>query len=119
MDLSSVSVKPYSTLIIKHPVTGADTDISIEIYGKDSKHYRDLWQALLKSAADKKIAQEDYETEALDIYVACTKSWVNIEVDGKPLECTPDNVRMIYTNESYLWLHEQVLAFVGVRANFI
>lgn len=119
MDLSSVSVKPYSTLIIKHPVTGEDLDISIDIYGKDSKHYRDLWQALLKKAADKKIKAESYEAEALDVYVMCTKSWVNVELDGKTLECTPKNVRMIYTNESYLWLHEQVLEFVGNRENFI
>jgi|TARA_R110000772_G_scaffold43692_4_gene100705 hypothetical protein len=119
MDLSSVSVKPYSSLTIKHPVTGVDTDIVIDIYGKDSDYYRDLWQGLLKKAADKKVEEKDYEAESLDIFVMCTMSWVNLEYNGEPLECTPENVRMIYTNESFRWLHEQVLGFVGKRENFI
>lgn len=119
MDLSSAKVKPYSDLNIKGPL-GQDTDIVISIYGKDSKHYRDLWQNAIKQAADSKSkGQKDFEAMALDIYVLCTKDWQNVELNGKPLECTKENVSMIYGDENYAWIHEQVLSFMDNRANFI
>lgn len=120
MDLSSVQVKPYSDLVVKHPVTGEDTDIIISLYGKDSKHYRDLWQGTLKLAAESKSkGKVNFESEALDIYIMCTKDWINVELDGKPLKCTKDNVKKIYEDENYAWLHEQVITFMENRANFI
>lgn len=120
MDLSSAKVKPYSDLVINDPTTGEPTDIVISVYGKDSKFYRDLWQDLLKVAADKKSkGDKEYEALALDMYIKCTKSWQNVDLDGKPLECTYENVKMIYEDEGYAWLHEQVLVFMESRANFI
>lgn len=120
MDLSSLALKPYSDLVIKHPVSGIATDIVISLYGRDSKKYRDIWQGMLKTAADKKASgTADFEALALDVYVLCTKDWVNVELGGEQLECTPENVRLVYSDDRFTWLHDQVLAFMESRENFI
>lgn len=120
MDLSSVALKPYSDLIIKHPVSGIATDIVIELYGKDSKKHREIWQDLLKLAASEKAnGKVDFEALALDVYVKCTRGWRNLSLDGKELECTEENIRLVYTDERFSWLHDQVITFMESRENFI
>ncbi len=120
MDLSSLALKPYSELTIKHPVSGIATDIVISLYGKDSKKHRESWQDLLKLAASEKAnGTADFEALALDVYVLCTKDWVNVELDGEPLECTPENVRLVYSDDRFTWLHDQVIGFMESRENFI
>lgn len=120
MDLSSLAVSGTSKLIIKHPSTGADTDIVIELCGKDSDEYRAAYAAMLKvlhSNTDNKnidFAKLDAET-----YAACTVSWENLHLDGEKLKCTPKNVKKVYNDKRLRWLHEQVITFVGNRENFM
>lgn len=121
MDLSSLTVSQTSTLELKHPVSGEALGCSIELYGKDSAVYRDKYSDLLKAVADAQAAGKDADFVKLDIdlYSACTASWSNIEVDGKELECTPENVRTVYSNNNWRWIHEQVIQFIGERENFM
>ena len=120
MDLSSLAVSGTSKLVIKHPVTGVDTDISIELCGKDSDEYRKAYAAMVKVLTqnpdnkDMDFAKLDAET-----YAACTLSWENLELDGELLECTPENVHKVYNDDRLRWLHEQVITFVGDRENFM
>lgn len=123
MDLSSLALEQTAEMILKHPVTGADTDAVIVLYGKDSKQYRDAFAVQAKKAAAMKASDSDYQEKlselGLDIFIKCTKDWRNVGLDGKALECTPENVAMMYKDERFVWIHNQIAAFMEKRANFM
>lgn len=120
MDLSSLAVSNTSKLVITHPVTGEDTDIVIELCGKDSDVYRKAYAALVKVIQDSPDKDGiDFAKLDAETYAACTVSWENLDLDGESLECTPENVHKVYNDERLRWLHEQVITFVGERENFM
>ena len=123
MDLSSLALEQTAEMILKHPVTGVDTDAVIVLYGKDSKQYRDAFAVQAKKAAAMKSSDSDYQEKlselGLDIFIKCTKDWRTVGLDGKELECTPENVAMLYKDERFVWIHNQIAAFMEKRANFM
>jgi len=56
--------------------------------------------------------------EVMDELVARTLSWANVELDGQALECTPENVRMIYENADYATFRGQVSRALSDSARF-
>lgn len=121
MDLSSLAVSESSKLTIVHPVTKQPLDIVIGLCGKDSDTYRAKYSEMVKAIAESQQGggEPDFAKLDIDTYVACTLSWENVEMDGSPLDCTPDNVRTVYSDSRFKWLHEQVIEFVGNRENFM
>lgn len=121
MDLTSLAVSQTATLILKHPVTGADMDVEIELHGKDSTKYRKEYTKLVAILSkDIGKGEVDYAKLDADTYAACTVSWKNLGYKGvKDFKCTPENVLTLYNDPDMRWLHEQVVQFVGDRANFM
>jgi len=113
---------------IYHPGTNVDLDITIHVLGKDSDEFQKISRAQSKKRMAKmtkgggfrttpSIPIEEIERDGIDLLAACTKSWSGIVVEGKPVDCTYDNVIMIY--ERFPWIKEQVDTAIGDRANFI
>lgn len=87
---------------------GAATGIFITVYSSES----DIAMATKRKALDRRIARmqrrgtkstlkaEELEAEAMELRVACTKSWRDLNYEGKPLECNDENKRMIYSRVS-------------------
>ncbi|MAO65047.1 MAG: hypothetical protein CL666_08605 [Balneola sp.] len=133
MDLSNLSVDPENqtaVLTVLHPTTHAPltdedgNEVTITIHGPDSKAQTELQRKFrnkaLKDGVKRKnmsISSEQLEARALDMDVAATADWQNIGLDGKELECTPENVKMVYTKLP--WIREQVEEFMADRANFM
>ncbi len=66
-----------------------------------------------------KLKQEDFDSEALDLAVFCTRGWSNfLNDDGTPVVCTPATVRQLYSDRKYSWLYSQVDRFINEAANF-
>jgi hypothetical protein len=61
----------------------------------------------------------------LEQCIAATSAWDGINDGETPIECTPENVRALYTNPQAQWIYQQVLAvllddsrfFVKPRSN--
>ena len=109
---------------ILHPVTGEALDIKILVIGKDSdkfreleeKHQRESLEAAKRTQKlEDRIAAAKAQGEAL--LVACTVQWQHVELDGVELDCTPENVRKVYSR--FTWLRDQVDVAIGTRANFL
>jgi hypothetical protein len=102
------------------PLLKADgAPMTITLVGKDSDRFRKATRAALnrRLASRKiKVKAEDLEAENLEGLVACTIAWDGIMVDGAALDCTPVNVRAVYTR--FPFIREQVAEFVEERANF-
>lgn len=66
-----------------------------------------------------KLKQEDFDSEALDLAVFCTRGWTHFyNNDGTPVECTATTVRQLYSDRQYSWLYSQVDRFINEAANF-
>lgn len=123
--LKPVMADDGAVLNIVHPETEELIDgMTITLLGQDSKVYRKLQMskqqaALNRMAKGKKAIDLDAEKlseDSIEDLVKLTTAWAGFALDGKTLEFTPDNVRMVYNEWS--WIKEQVQEFVGNRANF-
>lgn len=124
MDISSLALNPFSTMAIRHPITGKpDPDGGeIDIYGKDSSVYRNAQtEAFKKAAAAKEKESDNFDANAaaIAIYAECIKDWRNIKMGDDDIECTHENKLMILTDERFLWLQDQIEEHLTNRANFI
>lgn len=99
--------------------------VAITLLSQDSDEYKRVARTINNRKLEKslrrgkvpKIRAEELEKDQLDLLVACTVSWDNITYNSKPLECTPENARLLYQNVPAV--REQVDAFIGDRANFL
>lgn len=98
--------------------------MTITLLGQDSAVYRKIQtakqQAILNRMSKGK-KQVDFDAEKLaedtiDDLVKLTVAWSGFEIEGEPLEATPANFRMVYTD--WQWIKEQAQEFVASRANF-
>ena len=108
---------------IKHPTTGADTDIQILAAGTDSAVYKKAFSEVVSGRVlylQDEGAELTYERKAkedIGIVVACTLEWKNVEENGKALKCETANVEKVY--KEYGWIYEQVDKFITIRKNFL
>lgn len=99
--------------------------ITITLLGADSKPFQRLQHKQTTNRLNKRVSRggrikitgEELEEDAMDILVACTKSWKNIVYEGQELECNAINIRMLY--ERLPWIREQVDEFINDRSNFL
>lgn len=102
--------------------------VQIFLRGPDSEAYLAGQQAQVRKrlsrAADRgslkaaDIDLDEADRDALELMVSCTVKWDGVKTpDGKPIDCTPDNVRALYQN--YPLIREQVDVFITNRAHFI
>lgn len=112
------------SVVLNHPATGEPLDATITVAGVDSKRFRKakhevdnrrLGTMVRRGKAN--LTAEQLDEESLAILVLCTLGWKNVSWDDKPLECTPENVRMLYTKLP--WVREQVDRAMGDRERFL
>lgn len=98
--------------------TGEATDLKVKVRGAHSDAVRKASEDHTRRVAEavKAAKGRDIDFEALeklrdaDLAAASTIDWAGFERDGKPLPCTPENVRALYTHPGFLWLSTQVYA---------
>ena len=112
-------------VVIKHPVTGLDTDIVIQIISMDSmaaQECLDKQQALrfAEMTSGDVVAPtfdpKQNRAQLLELLGACTVGWKNMSYQGQELEFTPDNVAMVYANVPFV--RDQVNKATGSRKLF-
>lgn len=109
---------------IFNPIGRKPTGIFITVLSKDSDTYRDLqkkqsnarFKQFGKRTTSTSLTAEELEEESLQLLVACTRGWKNMMYKGNVLDCTPENVRMVYEKVSAI--REQVDDAVHDRSNF-
>jgi hypothetical protein len=130
MDLSKLKTSKSdvgAVLQLLHPETEEHLKgMSVTVLGQDSAVYRKILLArqqatLNRMSKGKKAAElnaEKLTEDTIDDLVKMTISWIGFELDGKKLDCTPENVKSIYADPELSWLKDQVASFVGDRSNF-
>lgn len=59
-----------------------------------------------KAAAE--VSAESLAQDALDLLVYGVVAWSGFTAAGKPVPCTPEKVRALLSDDSYIWIREQV-----------
>lgn len=130
MDLNSlktVKADKGATMEVVHPATEeVIPGLTITLLGHDSAVYRKIQNAknqaiINRMTKGKKIVDLDVEKLAeatIDDLVKLTVKWTGFEMDGKPLEPTPENFALVYNDPLLAWIKDQALEFVANRANF-
>ncbi len=106
------------------PRDGTETGATIRLAGADSDTYRAIERkqnnkrtSKISSGRPFTLTQEEVEEDNLKKAMSCTLGWTDMILNGQELECTPENVRMMY--ERFPWLYEQVWVFIQDRKNFL
>jgi hypothetical protein len=131
--LSSVAVKADTTydLQLVDPVTGdllwADGDVkskpvAIQIYGKNSKAYRNATEAIQARRFDnvkKKYTPAQMQADATEILVACSIKTINLEYDGEEELNTAAQFRKLYNDNDLDFVRKAVDGGIEEVANFL
>ena len=140
MDLATLEPAEGATIPLRHPVSNEplmhDTGkkdaqgnpvlepITVDIVGVDSPRFqarqRMLTNKRLATAGNRKskLTAEDLEEEGIVTVAACITGWsANIELDGKPLEFSRSNAKLLITR--LRWIGEQIDLAIADRANFL
>jgi len=115
MDIPSFSRSDTATINIKDPL-GNLTDIVVEIYGRDSKEYRNaVMEINRKGKAD---SSEELARRGALTMLAAVKSWQNVEADGKPVDPKSEEAVSILADPAYDWFAEQIGGAIYNRTLF-
>lgn len=128
MDLNKLDLTKASNegtwYTLKHPVSNEDLPMKIKIIGKDSDKFvklsEDFRRSTLEDMKANKTTEQRIQTSKEygdSLLIACTIEWQGIELDGKKLDCTSDNVKLVY--QRFGWIKEQIDTAIADRANFI
>jgi hypothetical protein len=119
LDLASTA-EAGAPLEIRHPVNHDLLGISIQLQGMDSPTYR----AIVRNQIDKQIndgkaelSAKELEERLVERLVSVTLNWTNILYQGEAMDCNPQNVRKLYSEQN--WIREQVARFVEDRSHFL
>jgi hypothetical protein len=59
------------------------------------------------------------EEDGNDLMVCAVLGWSGFEVNGKELECTPENVRAVITNKDLFFIRRQIDEAADDQAGFL
>jgi hypothetical protein len=115
MDLNSLDLTKSSN---------DDLPMKIKVIGKDSDKFiklsEDFRRSTLEDMKSNKTVEQRIKTSKEygdTLLIACTLEWQGIELDGKKLDCTQENIGLVY--QRFAWIKEQVDTAIADRANFI
>ena len=112
-------------LVLLHPSTKEELDITITLMGSDSDEYRNVIKKRFeqaqriqaKSTKPQEIDWDEFEDKARDLLAKMTLDWENVLEDKKKITCNFENAKELY--KKYPWIREQVEKFISDRSNFI
>jgi len=119
MDLLQLLPVDCVEVKLKHPVTGAELDATIKVYGKDSSVFQNAIKQRAKAQIARKSKDIDLDAndkDSVELLADCTQGWSGIAEGSKELVFSRDTAIALYTK--YKWIREQIDIAIGDRANF-
>jgi hypothetical protein len=124
MDLSvfTSTAESGEWLVLLDPITQEKTDARILISGEESEKYKGARHEIINRRLRKKQMVLDAATLEKEVEVtliASIKAWENISLGTEALECTQENIEMLFAQARFKWIKKQAEDFLGNEANFI
>lgn len=105
---------------------GEERVMHLTVVGRDSDAYRKGFRQLVerrmkrqqKRGAAATMSLDEIEQETADALAACVTGG-KVFLDGKEVSVTQDVARTLFSEPGYVWIRNQVEAFMEDRANFL
>lgn len=62
---------------------------------------------------------DELREQQVERLVLCTLGWENMEMDGKEFDYSPQNARVLYSNQRFGWVRDQIDEALRGAENFI
>ena len=114
----SAPAEAGAEVVIKHPVTGEDTDIVITIVGKDSATYRNAAKRIAseKLPEDQEAKEKELVKRGAELLTSCVRGWSGIEDSkDKDIPFTPEFCIEMLSNIEFDSLAVQINAAIHDR----
>lgn len=113
-----IQMKDTVAVAIVDPRDGSPAGLHITVAGRYSPQGKAAQLALAESARAEKDAASaaSWDARLLSLVTGCTVAWDALDVDGKAIPCTAENVRALYDGAP--WIREQVQAHYLDTARF-
>lgn len=123
MDLSTFTSTTESGewMTLVHPITGEELNMRIKVISPDSKIIRDAKCDLANRRLRKKhtVTAESIQDDGDFLLMKTIIDWEGFELNKEPLECTFENIQMVFGNPNWSWIKKQVDDFISDDVNFI
>lgn len=123
MDLKSLSSVEETEIDILSPKTGEPTGIKVVVASYDSERVKTGQRARANSrlkaakSGNTEVTAETLEEDGYFMASLAVAAWTDVEEDGKPVECTRENVERLL--RAYPWFFDQVHNAARTRSLFI
>lgn len=121
MDLANLKASDVCKVDIKHPVTGENLGLSVDICGSDSKRFQAAKHKVRNESLKnpgKQRTSEQLEATSLSIVLDCVTGWAGEWIyKGSALEFSRQNLEMVL--KELPWIREQIDTAIGDRTNFL
>lgn len=115
MDITSFSRSDTATINIKDPL-GNPTDITVEIYGRDSKEYRNAVMEINRKGKTEN--SDELARRGAMTMLSAVKSWQNVEANGSPVDPKSEEAVKLLSDPAYDWFAEQIGGAIYNRTLF-
>jgi len=106
MDIGNIIELETADIVIKHPTTGKDTDLTVTVYAPHTDTFRKAATELVENKID-----------GMEFLAKCVKGWKNLKRNGKVVKFSTKEAVKLFKEAS--WLHKQVDSFVARSENFL
>ncbi|MGQ5524254.1 hypothetical protein ACUHMQ_13485 [Chitinimonas sp. PSY-7] len=126
-DIDSIQEVQEAKCELVDPKTGRPVGASITLAGQEhpkrmamvNARHRKMRHDIAKHGRVQPTDPEEDVERLVNELVTCTLGWEGFMRDGKPVPCTPEEVRALYANPKRGWLRLQVQTFLNENTNFI
>ena len=119
--MGNLAIRPVqATLIIKHPVTGEETNGVFRLVGTSSPQFYNAVNGLVNSDDDEALSNDVKFSQ--NILASCIVGWdetdFNTDDEGKPIAYSPEEALNLISDPMNQWLANQLKDYVENAAHF-
>ena len=126
LDLDDAIQQESGTLVLKHPLTGAPTTLTVQLAGVTHPlrvaHYqakqREIQKAMQLDGSYQLPDPADAEVDEIDYLARSTLGW-HLVAGGQPIAFSVDAARKLYADPRRHWVRQQVSQALGQQELFI
>ncbi|HBT01655.1 MAG TPA: hypothetical protein DEB47_17765 [Citreicella sp.] len=111
-------------MILKHPATGADLDITFDVLGFDAEAVVQAGREFDRAEAKRTPEDRARDGESamsrrnVALAVAAVTGWRNVQRGDADVPFSKEAASEILSNPNFVWMIGQIVAFGGKRQNF-
>ncbi len=102
MEFKNLKLSDSRVVTITDPTTGLNSDMTVELYGFHSDHFKKIGAEIYEANPEAKFD----DSMSIELISKSVKTWANVTLDGKSIKPTLDNIKKFCID--YPWFKDQL-----------